>query len=172
MDVPWNYQCQNASPILKAYGGNHAHNLTGLDILNSAIFKIMNKAKSDFDRNMISNSSDNRCQLWNYINGTLPRKASFSLPGHDSTNSLYNSFPNNTRIRLSKFMLPFHFLLLVVILIFQLNSSLFSNILCICVHLQLLAEPRVQDLSLHFKYIYTISHLFIFKTTINSLFRQ
>ena len=52
----------------------------------------MNKAKSDFYRNMISNNSDNHHQLWNSINRNLHRKASVSLPALDSTNSLYNSF--------------------------------------------------------------------------------
>ena len=45
--------------------------------------------KSAFYRNMIS---DNPRQLWNYINRTLYWKASVSLPVHDSTNSLCNSF--------------------------------------------------------------------------------
>ena len=52
----------------------------------------MNKAKSDFYRNMIFNNSDNSRQLWNYINSTLSRKASVSLPAYDSTISLCNSF--------------------------------------------------------------------------------
>jgi len=41
---------------------------------------------------MISSTSENARQLWNCINKTLRRKASISLPAHDSTNSLYNSF--------------------------------------------------------------------------------
>ena len=52
----------------------------------------MNKAKSDFCRNIISNNPDNPRQLWNCINRTLHRKASVSLPAHDSSKSLCNSF--------------------------------------------------------------------------------
>ena len=76
--------------------------------------RLMNKTKSDFYRNMISNNSDNPRQLWNCINRTLHRKASVSLPAHDSTNSLCNYFPKHFKDKISQF------LLLVVVLIFQL----------------------------------------------------
>jgi len=59
-----------------------AYNVTGLDILNSAISAI------DFYKNMISNKSDNPRQLWNCIIRTRHRKASLSLHVHDSNNSL------------------------------------------------------------------------------------
>ena len=42
--------------------------------------KLMNEAKSDFSRNMISDNSDNPLQHWKCINRTLHRKASVSLP--------------------------------------------------------------------------------------------
>ena len=54
--------------------------------------RLMNKAKSDFYTNMVSNNYYNPRQLWNCINRTLHRKASGSLPAHNSTNSLCNSF--------------------------------------------------------------------------------
>ena len=62
----------------------------------------MNKTKSDFYRNMISNSTDNLCQLSNCINRTLHRKASVSLPAHDSTNSLCNSLSKHFKDKLTE----------------------------------------------------------------------
>ena len=64
--------------------------------------RLMNKAKSDFYRNMISNNSDNPRQLWNCINRTLHRKASVSLPAHDSTNSLCNSFSKHFKDKITQ----------------------------------------------------------------------
>ena len=44
--------------------------------------RLINKAKSHFYRNMISNNSDNLRQLCNCINRTLHRTASVFLPSH------------------------------------------------------------------------------------------
>jgi len=48
--------------------------------------RLMYKAKSDFYRNMISNNSDNPCQLWNCIN-------SFSKHFKDKITQIHASFP-------------------------------------------------------------------------------
>jgi len=70
--------------------------------------RLINKAKFDFHRNLISNNSYNSRQLLNSINRTLNWKA----------------FPNISKIRLLKFVLLSQLLLLVVILIFQLYITL------------------------------------------------
>jgi len=68
---------------------------------------------------MISNNSDNPHQLWNCINRTLNREASFSLPTHDSIYSLYNSFSRHFKDTINKIQASFPNPALVLILIFH-----------------------------------------------------
>ena len=86
--------------------------------------RLMNKPKSDFCRNRISDNSDNPRQLWNCINRTLHRMASVSLPANNSTNSLCNSFPRHFKDKIPKFMLLSQIVIPVIILIFQLYITL------------------------------------------------
>jgi len=102
MIVPWNYQCQSASLTFRTHKNHTRSRYTKpVPFLHN---RLMNKAKSDFHSNMISNNSDNPHQLWNNITRTFYRKASVSLPAHDSTNyfskhfkdtitQIYASFP-------------------------------------------------------------------------------
>jgi len=64
--------------------------------------RLVNKATSDFYRNMISNNSDNPHQLWNCINRTLRRKASVSQPALDWTNSLCHSFSKHFKDKIAQ----------------------------------------------------------------------
>ena len=72
--TPWmSPEFINAKMRRRYLGGNHAHNRSRYTKQRHFCNRLVNKAKSDFYRNMISNNSDNPRQLWNYINRTLHR---------------------------------------------------------------------------------------------------
>ena len=109
--------------IYNAYGKNHAHNVTCLDILNSVISanRLTDKAKSDFYRNMISK---NPSQLRNCIIGLSIQGLMFLYWLMIQLIGTAIPFSNISRIISLKFMFLFHILLLVVILIFLLYITL------------------------------------------------
>ena len=64
--------------------------------------RLMNKAKSDFYRNITSNNSDNPRQLWNCIHRVLHRKASISHSARDSTHSLCFYFSKHFKDKINQ----------------------------------------------------------------------
>jgi len=112
--------------VRRGYRGNHAHNRSRYTKQCHFCNRLMNKVKSDFYRNMISNNSDNPRQLRNCLNRTLRIKFSVSLTAHDSTTVIHSAipFPDISRIRSPKFMLLSRVVLPLIILIFQLYTTL------------------------------------------------
>ena len=112
-----------AADIYNACGGNYPDNLTGLDILNSAISAIDSWLKLNLT--FIGTWSPTTLTiLVNCINRTLHRKASVSLPTHNSINSLCNSFSKPFKNKITQIPASCQVLLPVVILIFPLYITL------------------------------------------------
>ena len=61
----------------------------------------MSKAKSYYYENMLSNNSASPKQLWKCINQILHRRLAPSLRTHASIKSLYNSFSNHFKDKIS-----------------------------------------------------------------------